>query len=145
MTWKPRIVVFQCQYCLFTETDQKWMDTQLPENIKLIKVPCTGRISPLFVLNSIQGGADGIMISGCKPEACHFKPGNMIAGRQLKEFSLFVSYLGWEKERFQYVWLDISEQGRIKQEIAAFQETISALGPSKRLATSNIPTEGALR
>lgn len=139
MSWAPRIVVFQCQYSLYSEADQHWMDTQLSKNIKLIKVPCTGRISPLFVLNVVQGGADGILISGCKPEKCHFKEGNLSARRQLDEFRRFLTYLGMEEERIRFAWIDLSERGRIQQELADLEETIGAMGPARRLVTRAIP------
>ena len=135
MSWVPRLAVFQCQYCLYSEADQRWMDTQLPQYIKLIKVPCTGRISPLFVLNAVQGGADGILISGCKPEKCHFKEGNLGARRQLDEFARFLTYLGMEAGRLCFVWIDLSEHGRIQQELAEWEERIRSIGPARRLVT----------
>ena len=85
---QPNIVLFQCQWCLYAKTDQDWVENALPENMHLVKTSCTGRINPLFVLNAIQGGADGVMISGCKPEVCHFKEGNLGARRQLTAFML---------------------------------------------------------
>lgn len=143
MSWAPRIVVFQCQYCLHAEADQRWMDTRLPQNVKLIKVPCTGRISPLFVLNAVQGGADGILISGCTPEKCHFKEGNLGARRQLDEFGRFLSYLGMEQERLRFAWINDDERGRIQQELADLEERIRAIGPSRRLVTRTALAGGA--
>ena len=134
-SWTPRIVVFQCQYCLFSAADREWMDTRLPPNIKRIKVPCTGRISPLFVLNAIQGGVDGILISGCVPEKCHFKEGNLGARRQLDEFRRFLSYLGMESERIRFAWIDVTERGRIQRELASLEETLRSLGQLTRLVT----------
>lgn len=133
--WTPRIVVFQCQYCLFSAADREWMDTQLPPNIKRIRVPCTGRISPLFVLNAIQGGVDGILVSGCVPEKCHFKEGNLGARRQLDEFRRFLSYLGMESERIRFAWIDVTERGRIQREIASLEEGLRSLGQLERLVT----------
>ena len=111
-TWTPRIVVFQCQYSLFAATDREWMDTQLPAHIKLVKVPCSGRISPLFVLNAVQGGVDGILINGCVPEKCHFKEGNLGARRQLDEFRRFLTYLGMEQERVRRALSHLQPQER---------------------------------
>lgn len=136
---RPRIVLFQCQYCLYSDTDQKWVDTQLPKHIKLIKTPCTGRISPLFVLNAIQAGADGIVICGCMPEKCHFKEGNLGARRQLDEFVRLLVYLGMEPERVHFSWIDLTERGLIQQELEDFENTIAGLGPAKQLVTrSNV-------
>ena len=133
--WTPRIVVFQCQFALYSTTEQQWMDSQLPPHIKLIKVPCTGRISPLFVLNAVQGGVDGILINGCASGKCHFKDGNLGAQRQLGEFRTFLSYLGMEEERMRFAWIDVSERGRIQRELASLEESIRSIGQSRRLAT----------
>ena len=135
MSWTPRIVVFQCQYCLFTEVDQQWMNTQLPPHIKVVRVPCTGRISPLFLLNAVQGGADGILVSGCMPEKCHFKEGNLGARRQLDEFARFLNYLGMEEERVCFAWIDLDELGRIQRELAQLTEQVRSIGPAQRLVT----------
>ena len=143
MSWTPRIVVFQCQYCLYSEADQRWIDTQLPKHVKLIKMPCTGRISPLFVLNAVQGGADGILISGCKPEKCHFKEGNLGARRQLDEFARFLTYLGMEAERLRFVWIDLDERGRIQREVADLEEQVRSIGPIQRLVTRAPSMTGA--
>lgn len=133
--WKPRIILFQCQWCLYTEEDQAWVDHQLPENYRLIKVPCTGRISPLYVLNAVQGGVDGILISGCLPEKCHFKEGNLSARRQLDEFSQLLSYIGFETERIRFAWFDLQDRGRIQKELAGMEERLVSMGPSVRLAS----------
>lgn len=134
-----KIALFQCQWCLYSPEDQAWVEQDLPENIHLIKVPCTGRIDPLFILNAVQGGADGIMISGCLPEKCHFKEGNLAARRQLAEFSSFLDYIGYEQQRVRFVWLDIQDRGRIQQELTAFQSALEQLESTPALAT-RIPT-----
>ena len=133
--WTPRIVVFQCQYTLFSPTDQWWMDTQLPPYIKLVQVPCSGRISPLFVLNAIQGGADGVLINGCVPGKCHFKEGNLAAHRQLGEFKNLLTYVGMQEERMRFTWIDVDGLGRIQRELADLEKTIQAVGPAERLVT----------
>jgi F420-non-reducing hydrogenase iron-sulfur subunit len=134
-TWSPRILIFQCQYSLYSETDREWMANQLPPRTRHVEVPCSGRISPLFVLNAIQGGVDGVLICGCAPEKCHFKSGNLGARRQLDEFRAFLAYLGVEEERIRFVWLDPTERGRILQEVADMEQTIDSLGQASRLVT----------
>jgi F420-non-reducing hydrogenase iron-sulfur subunit len=133
--WTPRIVVFQCQFALFSATEQEWMDTQLPPHIKLIKVPCSGRISPLFLLNAIQGGVDGILINGCVPGKCHFKEGNLAAHRRLNEFRRLLTFLGMEQDRVRFAWIDVGERGRIRRELADLEATLRELGESRRLVT----------
>ncbi len=117
MEAKPKIVLFQCQWCLYSEPDQQWVENNLPSSMHLVKVPCTGRINTLHVLNAIQGGADGVMISGCLPEKCHFKEGNLSAMRQQDEFANLLDYIGYEKERVRFVWLDLQDLGRIQKEL----------------------------
>ncbi len=144
MLQKPKIALFQCQWCLYAPADQEWVDTQLPENIHLTKTPCTGRINPLYVLNAVQGGADGVMISGCLPEQCHFKTGNMAARRQLEEFNDFLNHIGYEKERVRFVWLDLQDRGIIQKQLAIFEEELEALGPASNLVTRTKVAEGGL-
>lgn len=144
MAQKPKIAFFQCQWCLYAPVDQQWVDTQLPENIHLTKTPCTGRINPLYVLNAIQGGADGVMISGCMPEQCHFKTGNMAARRQLEEFNDFLDHIGYEQERMRFVWLDLQDRGIIQKQLAEFEQELEVLGPASNLVTRTKVAEGGL-
>ena len=123
-----KIVVFAC--------DRSRLDgAELPPNVRQIPLPCTGRISPLFVLNAIQGGVDGILVSGCVPEKCHFKEGNLGARRQLDEFRRFLGYVGMESERIRFAWIDVTERGRIQREIASLEEVLRSLGQLERLVT----------
>jgi len=140
--WKPKITLFQCQWCLYAEADQHWVDHQLPNNIYLVKVPCTGKISPLYILNAIQGGTDGVLISGCLPEKCHFKEGNLGARRQLDEFSRFLNYIGYEEDRVRFTWLDLQDRGRIQQELAKMETDLLEMGPADKLTTRLPAWEG---
>ena len=142
MSETPNLVLFQCQWCLFAPADQEWVDTQLPENIHHAKVPCTGRINPLYLLNAVQGGADGVMVSGCRPEQCHFKTGNIAARRQLDEFSDYLDHIGYEQDRIRFLWLDLQDRGIIQKELAAFEAQITALGPARNLATRTAQKAG---
>lgn len=134
MTWKPHVFLFQCQYCLVSSDDQVWVETQLPKNVKLVKTLCSGRISPLFILSTIKSGADGVLISGCMPEKCHYKSGNLGARRQLDAFAHIMEYLGLEAGRIRFVWMDINERGLIQEEIALFEQELFRLGPLQKFA-----------
>jgi len=136
MTWKPRIFLFQCQYCLASSDDQIWVENALPENIKLIKTPCSGRISPLFILNAIQSGSDGVLVSGCMPEKCHYKSGNLGARRQLDEFACQLEYLGLDEGRIRFVWMDLSERGKIQKELNVFEQDLAKLGPQRKFVAA---------
>ncbi|MGI6249772.1 MAG: hydrogenase iron-sulfur subunit [Anaerolineaceae bacterium] len=142
MIENPRIVLFQCKWCLYAKSDQDWVENELPGNIKLIKVPCTGRVNSLYLLNAVQGGADGIMISGCLPENCHYKSGNLGVRRQLDTFANLLEYVGFERERVRMFWIDLQDRGGIQREIAAFSAAISQMEPNPRLATRLAEVEG---
>lgn len=139
METRPKIALFQCKWCLYSQPDQSWVDNDLPSSMYLVKLPCTGRINPLYILNAVQGGADGIVISGCLPEKCHYKEGNLSALRQHEEFLNFLDYIGYERSRVRFVWLDLKDRGRIQRELADFEAEIAKLGKAKVLATrSNV-------
>ena len=142
MAEKPGIALFQCQWCLFSPADQDWVDNHLPSNIYLTKTPCTGRINPLYVLNAIQVGADGVMIRGCLPEQCHFVTGNITARRQLEEFNDFLNHIGYEKQRVRFVWLDLQDRCMIQKELAAFEKELKCLGKAANLVTRMKVAEG---
>lgn len=126
-TDKPRIVMFQCQFCLAAEDDQHWVENNLPAHVKLIKTSCTGRISPLYILNALQGGADGVLVCGCMPEKCHYKEGNLGARRQLDEFRALLEYTSLEEERVRFKWMNINERGEIQRVIEQFTRDVAAL------------------
>lgn len=134
MTWQPHFFLLQCQYCLASSDDQVWVETQLPKNIKLVKTPCSGRISPLFILGMIQSGVDGVLVSGCMPEKCHYKTSNLGARRQLDEFARLMEYLGLEEGRIRFIWMDINERGLIQEETALFEKELVRLGPSQKFS-----------
>mgnify|MGYP003596597228 FL=1 len=142
MDTAKKIVLFQCQWCLCAPEDQDWVDHHLPENVHLTKVPCTGRLDPLFILNAVQGGADGVMISGCVPEKCHFKEGNLSARRQMDEFSDFLNYVGYDEDRICFTWLDLQDRGRIQKDVAEFSKKVEALGKSHALNTRSVLPQG---
>lgn len=139
--FKPRLVLFQCRFNHYSNADLKRIESMDTADVKCIQVPCAGRISPLFILNAVQGGADGIAISGCQPGVCHFKQGNLGARRQLTAFRNLLTYVGMAAERFRFVWLDPADRGRLVREITALSKAVQPLGPARCLVTR--PTAAA--
>lgn len=135
MSNEPLIVLFQCQYCLASSADQEWVEHDLPANIRLVKTPCSGAINPLFILNALQKGADGVLVSGCMPEKCHYISSNLGARRQLDEFWDFLVYLGWEPQRLRFFWSQIDERGSIQKALSEFSDEIKPLGPNQKFKT----------
>lgn len=134
-SFKPRLVLFQCQFNHYSEADLKQVATLDSTDVKCIRVPCTGRISPLFILNAVHGGADGIVISGCRPEVCHFKQGNLGARRQLVAFRSLLAYVGMTADRIRFVWLDPADRGRLVREVMDLSAMAKSLGPAPCLVT----------
>jgi coenzyme F420-reducing hydrogenase delta subunit len=133
MGFRPTIVVFQCQFNLYDDADRQPVEAIGAARVKVIRVPCSGRISPLFLLNAVQDGADGIMVCGCAPQKCHFKQGNLGARRHLEAFRNLLIYLGLEPQRIRFVWLDPMERGRLIGALEELNEALRGVGPATRL------------
>ena len=98
---KIKIVAFLCEWCSYAGADAAGTARlRQPEDIRIIRVPCSGRINPLFVLKAFNLGADGVLVSGCHPNDCHFSEGNFYARRRLEVLREFLPVIGIDKRRF---------------------------------------------
>jgi len=100
-----------------------------PPSLRIIRVPCSGRVDPLFVLKAFQDGADGVMVLGCHPADCHYVEGNYHARRRYALMHRLLEYIGLEKERLLVEWVSAAEGGRFAQMTAEFTEQLRELGP----------------
>lgn len=137
-SFKPRLVLFQCRFNQYSTADLQRIETLETADVRCIQVPCTGRISPLFILNAVQAGADGIAVSGCRPGVCHYKGGNLGARRQLSAFRDLLAYVGMAPERWRFVWLDPADRGRLTRELEALRADVQRLGPARCLKTRSV-------
>lgn len=101
-----------------------------PSNIRIIRVPCSGRIDPLFIAKCFKEGVDGVFIAGCHPGDCHYVEGNYYARRRFALLGKLLEYLGIGKERFRVEWVSASEGKRFTQLVSAFTDRLVSLGPS---------------
>ena len=139
--WEPRIVAFLCNWCSYAGADLAGVSRlSYPPNVRVIRVPCSGRISPLYILSALQRGADGVLVSGCHPGDCHYQTGNLVARRRFAMTAKLLDYVGLESGRVQFTWVSASEGQRFADVIQKVTETVRALGPTGRLARS-IPSE----
>src|SRR4030043_1671006 len=108
--FEPRLVGFLCNWCSYTGADLAGTArmTYAP-NLRIIRVMCTGRVDPQFVLKAFRAGADGVLISGCHPGDCHYKEGNIKALRRHRLLSRMLGQFGIEPERFRLEWVSASE------------------------------------
>ncbi len=128
-----RIVGFLCNWCSYGGADTAGVARAgQPTDLRIIRVPCSGRVNPLFPLRALMNGADGVLVSGCHPRDCHYGEGNYHARRRLELLREFLPVTGIDPARFEYVWVSASEGHRWQQVVTAFTERIHRLGPAPR-------------
>ncbi len=133
--FEPKIIGFLCNWCSYTGADLAGVSRlQYPPNIRIIKVMCSGRVNPQFVLKAFQEGADGVLVSGCHPGDCHYIEGNYHARRKLTLLGDFLEHVGIEPERFQVSWVSASEGRKFADVVTEFTEKVKALGPQTSLS-----------
>jgi coenzyme F420-reducing hydrogenase delta subunit len=136
--WEPKVVAFLCTWCSYAGADLAGVSRiQYPPNVRIIRVPCSGRINPLFLLRALQNGADGVLVSGCHPGDCHYISGNLSARRRFAMMRELLTYVGMEPERVQFTWVSASEGGRFAAIVAKVVEQVRSLGPNSKLVKSH--------
>lgn len=129
--WNPRIVVFACNWCSYAGADTAGI-TRLEHQpyFRIIRVMCSGRIQPDFVLKAFEKGADGVLVSGCHFGDCHYVFGNYRAAEQFEKTMKVVKLLGIEEGRLRLEWISAAEGARFAEVINEFTDQVRALGPS---------------
>jgi coenzyme F420-reducing hydrogenase delta subunit len=129
-----RIVGFLCNWCSYGGADTAGVGRFLqPTDLRIIRLPCSGRVNPLFIAKALLSGADGVLVSGCHPRDCHYAEGNFYARRRLEVFKRFLPVLGIDPRRFEYTWVSASEGPRWQQVVSAFTAQVHSLGPARVL------------
>ncbi|NIN68286.1 MAG: hydrogenase iron-sulfur subunit [Anaerolineae bacterium] len=128
--FEPRIVGFFCNWCSYAGADLAGTSrmTYAP-NVRIIRVPCSGRVDPTFVLKAFKEGADGVLICGCHPGECHYAEGNYKAARRFALLQKMLAQLGIEEGRFRLEWVAASEPDRLVEVVNDMTETVRGLGP----------------
>lgn len=128
--FEPRIVGFLCRWCSYPGADLAGTSRiRYPPSLRIIRVPCSGRVDPLFVLKAFQEGADGVMVLGCHPADCHYSDGNYHARRRYALMHSLLDYVGIERERLLVEWVSAAEGGRFAQLTTEFTNRVRELGP----------------
>lgn len=134
MEKEPKIVAFLCNWCSYAGADLAGTSRlQYPSNIRVIRVPCSGRINPLFIIKALTSGADGVMVSGCHPGDCHYLSGNLYARRRFTVLKKLLTTAGINPERVQFTWVSASEGGRFAEVVKEVTENVKKLGPNNIL------------
>lgn len=130
--FEPTVVGFLCNWCSYAGADLAGVSRfQYPPNLRIIRVPCSGRINSLFILKALQGGADGVLVSGCHPGDCHYQTGNYYARRRLELFSNLLIYAGIQKERVKLAWVSASEGAQFAALVTEVVTDIKKVGANK--------------
>ncbi len=129
--FEPVIVAFCCHYCAYTAADMAGsMRLSYPSNVKIVRVPCTGKVDTKHILQAFQKGADGVYVAGCLEGDCHFKNGNLKAARRVARAKKLLSEIGIEEERVEMVTMSAGMGERFAQTATDITEKIRNMGPS---------------
>ena len=128
--WEPRIVAFFCNWCTYTAADLAGVSRMKhAPNVRIIRVMCSGRVDPQFVLEAFARGADGVLIGGCHFGDCHYSEGNYKAARRVRMLKRVLQEMGIEDARFRLEWISASEGEKVGMVINDMVEEVRALGP----------------
>ena len=132
VAFEPKIVGFLCNWCSYAGADLAGISRmQYPTNVRIIRVMCSGRVDPVFVLEAFKGGADGVLIAGCHlPSDCHYLSGNFKAQRRIALLKKVLGQFGIEPERLRIEWISASEGDRFAKTMKEITDQIRKLGPS---------------
>ena len=132
--WQPKILAILCNWCSYAGADLAGVSRmQYPPNIRVVRIPCSGRVDPLFIMKSLQSGFDGVLVSGCHPGDCHYISGNYVARRKFAVLKPLLEFIGIEPDRVQFSWISAGEGERFAMVVTKITEDIRKLGPSIRL------------
>ena len=128
--FEPKILAFLCNWCSYAGADLAGVSRlQYPPNIRVIRVMCSGRVDPTFVLKAFASGADGVLILGCHPGDCHYLAGNYKTLRRVPLLREMLKQLGIEEERLRLDWVSASEGDRFARIVKEMTEKVKELGP----------------
>ena len=129
-SYEPKIVGFLCQWCSYTGADLAGTSrTQYPSTLRTIRVMCSGRVDPTFVVKALAEGADGVLIAGCHPGDCHYNEGNYRTMRRYPLLLQLLDQFGIERDRVRLEWISASEGEKFAQVVEEMTEKLKELGP----------------
>lgn len=132
--FKPLVVAFCCNWCSYAGADSAGSARMsYPADVKIIRVPCSCRVNPMFILKAFQRGADGVIMCGCHPGDCHYTSGNYYTRRRMAMLFSMLDYMGIERERTRVEWVSASEGARFAEVMNNFCKKIEELGECKKL------------
>jgi len=137
--FEPRIVAFFCNWCTYLGADLAGTSRmKYAPNARVIRVMCSGRVDPQFVMDAFAKGADGVLIGGCHPGDCHYQEGNYKALRRFKLLKGLLGQMGIEPERIRLEWISAAEADRVRTVVNEMVATLKRLGPRNAPAVTRV-------
>lgn len=128
--FNPKIIAFVCNWCTYAGADLAGTSRlKYAPNVRVIRLPCTGRIDFMFLMKAFENGADGVIVSGCHPNDCHYTAGNFHARRRWMTFRALMEFTGIETERITFSWVSAAEGNRWADLVNSVTDKIYKLGP----------------
>jgi F420-non-reducing hydrogenase iron-sulfur subunit len=129
-TFEPKIIGFLCNWCSYRAADLAGTARiKYPPNIRILRVMCSGRVDPMFILNAFARGADGVMLAGCHPGECHYVDQNYKALRRYAMLKQMLRQMGLEEDRLRLVWASAAEGQQLAEAIEKLVADVRRLGP----------------
>jgi len=129
--FEPNIIGFLCNWCSYAGADLAGTSRmKYPPNIKSIRVMCSGRVDPVFVLEALRKGADGVLVAGCHPGDCHYKSGNYKANRRMKLLKKLLEEMAIDPKRVRFEYISASEGAKFASVATEFVDELKKMGPN---------------
>jgi len=129
--FEPTIIGFLCNWCSYAGADLAGTSRiKYPSNIKSIRVMCSGRVDPVFILDALKKGVDGVLVAGCHPGDCHYQSGNYKTNRRIKLLKQMLEEMGVEPGRVRFEYISASEGQKFAQVVTEFVAELKKLGPN---------------
>jgi F420-non-reducing hydrogenase iron-sulfur subunit len=130
--FEPKILAFCCNWCAYAGADLAGVSRlQMPTDVRVIRVMCSGRVPPELIIRALANGLDGVMVLGCHPGECHYSEGNYLTRRRAHVLKRLLYYIGIEPERFQLRWVSAAEGAKFSAVVKETTDKIKALGPNR--------------
>jgi len=129
--FEPNIIGFLCNWCSYAGADLAGTSRmKYPPNIKSIRVMCSGRVDPVFILEALKKGADGVLVAGCHPGDCHYQSGNYKTNRRIKLLKKFLEEMAVDPKRVRFEYVSASEGQKFAQIVTEFVDELKKMGPN---------------
>lgn len=131
--FEPKIIAFVCKWCTYAGADLAGTSRlKYAPNVRIVRFPCTGRIDYQLILKAFENGADGVIVSGCHPNDCHYTSGNFFARRRWIVFKSLMEFMGFDMRRIYFSWISAAEGAKFASFVNEVTDNIKKLGPFEK-------------